>query len=167
MDTATALVKMYQEFYKVRIEHLGSRSYRSLRYIFKTISFQTEYLDLLENEHEYQKLMSAWLNEYIAENDLSGEQISRANITFRLFREELTGRNLFLIVFMVLLGVSGSFYNSLSEILGAYAHSIIIGINALFAFLAVWERGKVVLHITISNQLQILLDKWLADNASL
>lgn len=165
MDTSTALVNLYQEFLKVRIEYLGSRTIRSLRYIFKTISFQTAYLDLLEKEHEYQKRMSVWLDTYITENDISVEQVSRAGITFRLFREELTGRNLFLIVFMVLLGLSGSFYNYLSDILGTYAHSIIIGINALFAFLAVAERGKVALHITVSNQLQVLLDKWLNENS--
>ena len=165
MDTSTALVNLYQEFLKVRIEYLGSRTIRSLRYIFKTISFQTEYLDLLEKEHDYQKRMSVWLNTYITENDISVEQISRAGVTFRLFREELTGRNLFLIVFMVLLGLSGSFYNYLNDILGTYAHSIIIGINALFAFLAVVERGKVALHITVSNQLQVLVDKWLSENS--
>lgn len=165
MDTSTALVNLYQEFLKVRIEYLGSRTIRSLRYIFKTISFQTAYLDLLEKEHEYQKRMSVWLDTYITENDISVEQINRAGITFRLFKEELTGRNLFLIVFMVMLGLSGSFYNYLSDILGTYAHSIIIGINALFAFLAVAERGKVALHITVSNQLQVLVDKWLSENS--
>lgn len=165
MDTSTALVNLYQEFLEVRIEHLGSRTIRSLRYIFKTISFQTEYLDLLEKEHDYQKRMSVWLNTYITDNDVTVAQLNRACVTFRLFREELTGRNLFLVVFMVLLGLSGSFYNYLSDVLGAYAHSIIIGINAVFAFLAVWERGKVALHITVSNQLQILLDKWIKDNS--
>lgn len=162
MKTATALVKLYEEFSSARIKYLGTRAQRSVRYFFKTISLQKAYMDILEKEHDYHKECYVWIDGYIERNHLTVKQLKNASTTFQLFREELSGKNLFLIVFMVLLGVTGSMYSYLSEHLGAY--SIVIGINWFFGLLAVMERARVVWHITISNQLQILLDKWVAEH---
>jgi hypothetical protein len=161
MKTAEALVELYKDFYELRIKHLGSKSWRSLRYFFKTMSLQKEYLDILETEHEYQKEMYSWLCDYIDRNEISSQQINSASTTFHMFRAELQGRNLFLIIFMVFLGLTGSLYKFLSSHLGTEIMTIVLILNWVFGVLAVWERTSVAVHVTIANQLQVLLDRWL------
>lgn len=165
MKTAEALVELYKEFSKLRIKQIGSKAWRNLRYFFKTMSLQKEYLDILETEHEYHKEMYSWLRNYIDKNDISSQQISSASTTFQMFRAELQGRNLFLIIFMVFLGLTGSLYKFLSSHLGTEIITIVLILNWVFGILAVWERTSVAVHVTIANQLQVILDRWLDEHA--
>lgn len=158
------LPSIYEGYIAERKTHLSNRWINIASYVKRAIGIKSEFILLLSTENKFQDKMYEWVSGHISVNELSVEEVKNTRISLRLFKEELTGRYWFLILFVILLSLSSGFYEYLDEYLGKEKDLSLFLVNGLFAILAVLERGNVISHIIYCNQLDLFLEKWIDQN---
>jgi hypothetical protein len=162
-ETST-LLSIYRGFLSERSEYLDGRWKKISSYFKRTFGRDNEYSCLLSTEGEFRDKLYEWITGHINVNMLTAENIGDARVSMKLFKEELSSRNFFLVLFVAILAISTGFYNLLDEIFGTKRDVILLMTNSAFALLAVFERGNNAKHISYCTQLDLLLEKWLKEN---
>jgi len=166
MKIQNTLKSIYGEFCDKRKKHVSNRWRSYISFIKRTLGSNKEFRLLLESETKFQTEMYCWLSRYIDDNRLSINDVKKTIISLKLFKEELNGRSLFLVLFIVLLGLSAAVSNYLATFINSAETNNFIVISLSFTLILVIERGHVINNILNANQLEIFLEKWLDESNS-
>ncbi len=153
-DKSFTLDSVYSGFLaereKYRLKNWASFS----SFLQRNFGFRGGYISLLANENEFNDKLYDWVAGHFNSNKCTLNDVKDARINLKSYREELSYRNVFLIIFIPLLFLSvaiGKFIEG-SEI-------TLIVVNGLFSIGIMVERIGIAKHMARCSQLDFMLEK--------
>ncbi len=162
---AETLLSIYSGFLQESSKHISKRWTSVLSYLRRVSGSKEEFYYLLTTENGFRRALYNWVSNHIKINNLDSENVIDIRIELKLFKEELARRNIFVVLFVMLLAISTGLYNHLDEVLGAKKDTTLFLLNSLFGVFAVLERAYISKHIAYCSQLDALLEKWVQEQS--
>lgn len=157
---------LYFSFLKGRKTFLGVNWWKFGSFFKRVVGSSKEFSRLVGYENNFLRAGIEWLIMLENQNYINQSDIPYLRAKLKLFKEELTSRNGFLIAFAVLLALVISIQKTLEQVFPNIDANLWLYIpTSVFAILAVLERAYVLAHASYASQLDVLLECWGEQNS--
>lgn len=159
------LIGFYKRFYTERRDHFN-RSWSGMwQFVLRIFNRHSVIIASLKNEMHIMPSQLADFDRLVREHEVTREEVVEYRDAIKSQKEEFVGRSGYLIIFIALIAlVPKETVMMVDDLFGSVLRVIFYAALGLYVIVALLERDGINKRVSTSEQLCIVIDRWLENN---